>query len=377
MSSDRPARRDPRFAVYRGILNSVETKYGRLTDSQRVTAVKILGKTDLGAFKEYGREILTTTMADTLATHFGLKELVPDMDKFMKEAITEEHKLEKPPIELDIARVFGVSRMVDLKLLIQPSSLHKRAYICFDSFRKNPATSSATKFSWDYSTLRNVGDQIGVVSTQQPLRNIVKIKLYQPLVPTPASMAQLDNTHRLSILLEEFSASAHIATASRKYHWLMKLMEAVQPWTPARHVVGQIEDFNDGEFVFNPPVTPYKSFSFSFGDPTDLVSFTSDVITGTVSAYGSPTTITSDVVHGLSSTDLVYVEGFASVSGFDDGTINSDEAHIATVTSTTAFTIPIDTSSGSFTASQPVTLKLYRYRLLLTMEVTYLDYDLE
>jgi hypothetical protein len=367
--------------MYSEILKSLENKYGKLPTSTKKQVVQKLLSVNFDKYKNYSPSSIIESMTNALAKNLSIKKTPaivntldpPDMNNYMQQEIKEEYVNEAPAIELDITKIFGVTNINDLKMLIEPSLLHKKAYICLDSFNKNPNNSTTSKFSWDYSITRN--DNIGVVYTTKPIKNIVSIQLYQPLFPTPSSSFQVVNTQRVSILIEEFSNRAHLASGGGRYHWLTKVNGALQIWSPARHSILQIEEFNDGVVKFNPPISIYSTITLSFGDPNTKLEFYPDVMNATVTAYGATTTITTASAHNISSTDLIYVEGFASTSGFNDSTINTDFGHTATVTSSTAFTIPVDTSSGTFISNAPITVKFFRYRLILPMEITYLDHD--
>ena len=369
------------YPLYTAILNNLEKKHGKFSDSDKRSIVKKMLDVDFTKYNKITKNVLIESMTTVLSDELQIPELGQEqeqeqsMDQYMQNELRDDHTEEKQAIELDITKIFGINNLQDFKMLIEPSLLYKKAYLCFDSFNKKTAASTTTVFSWDYSSTRN--ENVGVVSSTRPIKNIVSIQLYQPLFPTPSSSFQVSNTQRVSILIEEFSTRAHITAGGQRYHWLTKINGAVQTWSPARHSILQIEEFNDGVVTFNPPVNIYSTLSLSFGDPNTRLTFYKDVMPATVSGYGATTTITTSEAHNIASTDLVYIEGFVSVSGFNDNTINTDFGHIATVTTSTAFTIPINTSTGSFTVSAPITVKLFRYRLILAMEVTYLDYDIE
>jgi len=245
------------------------------------------------------------------------------------------------------------------------SHQQKKAYLCLDSFnRRLDSDNQSTVYSWYYTEYRSTTP--GFVTTTAPLSNITSIRLYQPSLP---AWSQLNSTGRVSIYFREFGIYAYLAANSQPYHYLLRYSTSV---VSNRFVDLNLEEFNNGIFIFQKPITKLDTLSVSFGDPSNTVIFKNDRDTGTVTAYGATTRFTMSQPHNLVTGDVVYISGFATQTpGYDAG-INNTLGYQITYVNTTTFTIAVNTSSGSiWIPNAPVTCFYAPFRVILPLEITY------
>ena len=242
---------------------------------------------------------------------------------------------------------------------------HKKAYLCLDSFnRRVNNDNQSTIYSWYYTEYRSTTP--GFVTTTAPLSNITSIRLYQPSLP---AWPQLNATGRVSIYFREFGIYAYLSSNSQPYHYLLR-------YTPSaisnRFVDLNLEEFNNGIFIFHKPITKLDTLSISFGNPNETIIFNNDRDTGTVTAYGATTTFTMSQPHNLVTGDVVYISGFATLTpGYDAG-INNTLGYQITYINTTSFRIAVNTSSGSiWIPNARVTCFYAPFRVILPLEITY------
>ena len=273
-----------------------------------------------------------------------------------------------------IANIFGETTVSALKAKLLPSSMYKKAYITLDSKNRRLDIDDPSVFSWYYSVARIAGQQ-GTVTSTAPIKKIISIKLYQPVIP---ATSQLDTIgQRVSILINEFKNYAYINNGGFSYHWMFrwsytKNTSGIVP----RHVDLNLDEFNDGIYKFPKPLNLYDSITLTFGNPNQQMVFKSDRGKGIVSSYGSTTTITMSNPHNLITGDLVYITGFTTnTSSYNNLYINTVYGLIVNVVGLNSFTVPVDTSSVdvSWITNQPIECFYAPFRLLMPMEITYVD----
>jgi hypothetical protein len=100
--------------------------------------------------------------------------------------------------------------------------------------------------------------------------------------------------------------------------------------------------------------TPYEQYT----PPTDLLTMTM--------TFANPTSLASTTAHGLVTGDLVYIENSDSGDTDVDALLTRRAGYIITVTSPTAFTIPVNTAA--IAGTQVVQVYLAAKRLSLQFE---------
>lgn len=189
---------------------------------------------------------------------------------------TSESKSDIPIItdtEVNIVDVFSNPNLYKIQKIFSPSSSYSKDYIVLDTINCSEILSNGSRFRWGYSPTQNI--QSGIVNSYSHIKNIVSMKIYQPNFPPLPVQSTYNSIALISMLIEEFSAQAFIASGSRKYHYLMRLA-ANTSFVPASSVEAQIEDYGDGIFNFKKPITTFDTITISFGTPIEPLFFPSD-----------------------------------------------------------------------------------------------------
>ena len=163
----------------------------------------------------------------------------------------------------------GINDLNEFKMLFNPESMYVHYYVVLDSDYRDTTSeipTNITKFTWQYAPTHFTGT--GFCNSVGVIRDIIGMRMYQPRVPYLAAMNT--DAKRVSVLIEEFAAQSFIAETGRRFHFLLR----------PNFITGQTdielttEDFNDGIYNFRKPITKVDSFTLSFGDPLNVLSFT-------------------------------------------------------------------------------------------------------
>jgi hypothetical protein len=172
--------------------------------------------------------------------------------------------------EVKIQEFLGINNMADLQYLINPKAAWVYYYIVLDSDYRDTAgenKNNITSFHWNYAGDQNLTGN-SATSTGS-IRDIVGMRLYQPRVPYVSSMDT--DAKRVSVLIGELQAQSYIASTGKRFHFLLRpIYEFGQT-----SIELTTEDYNDGMYFFKQPITNINSFTISFGNPLDTISFTS------------------------------------------------------------------------------------------------------
>ena len=175
---------------------------------------------------------------------------------------------EEPKKSLILDEFLGINNLNDFKMLFNPESLYVHYYLVLDTdFRdtSEEISTSITKFTWKYAPTQFTGS--GFCNSVGVIRDVIGMRMYQPRVPYLAGMNT--DAKRVSVLIEEFSSQAFIAENGRRFHFLLR----------PNFITGQTdielstEDYNDGIFNFRKPITKIDSFTLSFGNPLQILTF--------------------------------------------------------------------------------------------------------
>lgn len=206
---------------------------------------------------EMQKEMLGSADTETVSTKVNDKGDIVVMKA--KTEVTEQ---------FDIDDFLGVTNLTEFKMLFNPESLYQHFYVVLDSdYRdttsENPA--SITSFTWKYAPTQDVG--MGFCNSVGVIKDIIGMRMYQPRVPYLAGMNT--SAKRVSVLIQEFSAQAFICENGRRFHFLLRPDFA----TAGTDIELSTEDYNDGIFSFRKPITEFNTLTVSFGDPLELLSF--------------------------------------------------------------------------------------------------------
>jgi hypothetical protein len=169
---------------------------------------------------------------------------------------------------LILSDFLGINDLNEFKMMFNPESMYVHYYLVLDSDYRNTTeevSSNITKFTWKYAPTQYTGT--GFCNSVGVIRDVIGMRMYQPRVPYRAAMDT--DAKRVSVLIEEFASQAFIAENGRRFHFLLR----------PNFITGQsdielsTEDYNDGIFNFRKPITTIDSFTLSFGDPLNVISF--------------------------------------------------------------------------------------------------------
>ncbi len=167
-----------------------------------------------------------------------------------------------------IQEFLGINDMPSLQYLINPKAAWVYYYAVLDSNYRDTANEDSkniTSFTWNYSGDQNLtGNSATTVGT---IRDVVGMRMYQPRVPYVAAMDTLSK--RVSVLVKELQAQAVITSTGVRYHFLLRpIYEFGQT-----SIELTTEDYDDGRFYFKQPITTMNSFTISFADPINPITF--------------------------------------------------------------------------------------------------------
>lgn len=280
----------------------------------------------------------------------------------------DETKIAKKTKHLHIDALFGINNLETIQRKLNPNGFLRKQYLVLDSRNKSLVNSSSSLFYWEYVPTVHVKQ--GTVNSVVSVKNLMSIKLYQPMLPRPIGYSSI-SSGRISILFNNFSTQSIIASDTRKYHFMTRPREI--------SVVGyelQIEDYLDGEYKFHEPITTFDRIELSFGDPLNVLTFHDDRYNVTFT-YGATTNVIFDTAHNLNVYDVISFGDFTT----DD--INADNIaiqemnnkygiQVSSVANSTTVSVNIDTSSITPTAGLNIVCYIDTRRIILPVEMTYM-----
>lgn len=169
---------------------------------------------------------------------------------------------------LVLSEFLGINDLNEFRMLFNPESMYVHYYLVLDSDYRDTTEeipTAITKFTWRYAPTQFTGT--GFCNSVGVIRDIIGMRMYQPRVPYLAGMNT--DAKRVSVLIEELASQAFIAENERRFHFLLR----------PNFITGQTdielstENYNDGIFNFRKPITKIDSFTLSFGDPLQILTF--------------------------------------------------------------------------------------------------------
>ena len=375
------------------IYKKITDQLGRnLLSQEEVYVKRMIDKLDMKQFSNWDTETVIKIISQTLVkklTNLYHNSKLKDQPVYNQGIITKEYNMREymrseigyrpdeeviansgnTSIQLAIDKVFGMNDPRELQLAFNPETQYQKHYIVLDSRYRLLTTNGTSVFRWQYVDNANISS--GAVNTIGTIKNLVSMKLYQPVFPNKSLNSM---TQRLSILIDEFSAQSFIASANRRYHFITR----TNPTSNGKYVECQTEDFNDGVYKFHTPITQFNTLTITFGDPLDIISLPYDRANVTFT-YGVTTTVTCPIAHNLTSTDRVFFNDFTSDAPVTDkiyiDAINDKFGLAVTVTSPTTFTIPV--STNTITPKVGLTIECYfaAFRFIMAFEMVSIRED--
>lgn len=253
----------------------------KLTKLQIARVLQLYKRVDLSIFQNHDPNrvivVLSKLFSDKLKEDINLmsEEIGTfDLHDYQKKQIESDSltddSINIPYTEKEIKETSEETKLNRDDQYINLESMFEHHYLVLDSNYRDTSveiSTNITKFTWKYTPTQifetGFCNSVGVIS------NIVGMRMYQPRIPYKAAM---DTTaKRVSVLIEELSAQSFIAENGRRFHFLLRPNFTGGGQT---NVELSTEDYNDGIFNFNNPIQSFSSVTISFGDPLNIISFT-------------------------------------------------------------------------------------------------------
>jgi hypothetical protein len=283
---------------------------------------------------------------EILKRHIGKTSESEYIPTFEHEVYTEEDKvqeLNKVPItKVEIGSVFGLSNIRDVVGKLSNIPTIKQAYFMLDTKYRTLENDGTTYFRWNH--INSVTRMQGSMNILGDIRDIVSIRTYPIRIPNVATA--VTPYERISIFIKEFIAQSYIAHENRNFHFIGS-SEIKGNWINICP-----DDYNEGSYNFNKPITHINTITISFASPLEPVIFDKDRLRTTVISYQLHTILQTSEPHNLLVGDIVYIDDFNTNSINDLQTsdvFNQQTGHSVTILTPTTFSIPIDTTAFNST----------------------------
>ena len=293
----------------------------------------------------------------------GQNNIVYDSDVNQSKAL-------KIDASLDIVNIFGLNNLTDIQDVFNPMSKTEKNYLVFDSKYRSTNTGGITSFQWTYVPTANMQTN-GIVNSVGEIRNIVEMRLMQPVFPALDTLNPTSN--RVSILIQELISQSYVASGTRNYHWITRVDASNSDF----FVELQTEHYNDGRFAFREPITELTNLTFSFGDPLDVIEFPPDRAPVTFIIYGATTCLQTVEPHNLVVGSRVFMTNFTTA----DPTNPTDASVISYMNSPfgnlitsipTSNTFYVDVNTTGITPDLTLSIECYfeMFRFIFAIEFT-------
>jgi hypothetical protein len=291
-----------------------------------------------------------------------------------------------------ISNLLGLTSCNDAARLFNPESFIRKNYIILDSrYRElnGSNTIGITSFTWSY-VLQSLASQQGTVNIVGNVRDIIALRIYPCRIPYVSSA---DNKYsRISILINQLSSQSFIAHENRNFHFMLR--SVIDDTFINLHT----NDYNDGYFYFEKPITTIDKLTLTFGSPIEPVVFDKDRDLCTIDYFIiQPLTkittgnLNSPTPHNLTNGDRVYFTDFktgvidpslVNEIAIDNAIvelINNINGFVVTVIDAVSFSIILDTSNIQSPINNLVFNVFYgSKRMFIPIEITYImpEYNL-
>jgi hypothetical protein len=256
-------------------------------------------------------------------------------------SLEEKAKIAAATVKVNIGSIFGLDDMASVvKKMNEPINSINNAYFMLDSRYRILGNDGTTFFQWGH--INNIILAQGTFNSVGDIKDIISIKIMPFRLPNVTGVITAYN--RISTLIYELCPQSYIAHEERCFHFLgVPSISVDTNWVNVNS-----EDFSDGEFKFNKPITHLDSMTVTFASPLEPIVLDKDRLMGTVTSFAAATEITFTENHKLATGDIVYATTFNTINPTNDQatilSVNGKSGNVATVTSTTQINIPVDTS---------------------------------
>jgi hypothetical protein len=263
----------------------------------------------------------------------------------------------------DLGSILGKNTIYDFQLIMNPKSLNAYTSIVLDSRFRTSDFNGITKFRWTFS--HNINSTDGTFNSIASVKDILEVKLLPFRIPYPSDESGYNEYRLISVYIEEFGAQSIIGHESRRYHFICSSIKNGN-WI-------ELTPLNCGRFRFDKPFSELSAMTVSFGTPNEIINFDIDRLDCTFTV-GSPTTVIFTEAHNLEVGSKVYFTSFNTTTPVTDAAVialmNRQSGHIITVTTSTEFTIAVDTT-GVTPSPSSITCIFASKRIFMHMELKF------
>lgn len=258
-------------------------------------------------------EVTRTTLGRIDVHEMLVKEMSRE-DQAGTNAVTAAAKLSNSfNSSISINDFLGTRSMGDFRSLIAPKDAAKKAYLTFDSFMRDISNDGTKLFKWTLSTSNTVTQ--GTVNNTNSIRNMVAMRVYPFKIPYATSA---DNNNQISMGVEEFRSQGSLMYNQNFWHFMFTAVRDGQS------IKLETAYNNDGLFEFATPIAAVDTFTMSFRNPVNLITFSTDRSNGQVLSYGTEMVIRCSRAHNLATGDLVIISDFTTINPtYDQAIINT------------------------------------------------------
>lgn len=290
--------------------------------------------------------------------------------------IVEEELLQKEEIKLPniaIGSILGTTDPLQIRLLLNPSSLVKKAYAILDRRYHMRISQDNSSFSWNLTTEKASHDNKTSVVLASKLKNIVGLQVTP--FRFPATQQLLTFPHRISLLIEELKAQAYMSPNNkRRFHFLFKPdATSTDPTDP--YEISDVGNYSTQISLHNTHQT-LNQITISFGNPLRTLILDPDQLHATVSSSGIQTLFTFTESHLLKDGDTVFIEDFTTDDPDTDyaeiALINDEDGWPITNSTLYTFAINLDISGLSGTIlNNPMLIYFESKRFMIPLTFMY------
>lgn len=289
-------------------------------------------------------EILQTTENSTTRTR---QDVDWGKDKYQSQSIDYKNM---PMVH--VRQVLGFNDRFDFVNAVNPAALMRSKQLMLDSRNRilsddNPDT--RTTIRWNYHN--DFRFEQGTVNAIGTIRDMVGIECGTVYFPNIDDTA-FTEYRQITMFIHEFGAQSSIITAKERCHFVFTAENiASDSGTERLKLVSAFGGGTNAEFKFDRPIVSLDTITISFGSPAERLTLPRDRDTSPISiTAANPAVITTSFSHGMSNSDLVYLEGVTSDNPSTESAVISSANRaagwvISNVTATTFEIASLDTSS--------------------------------
>lgn len=271
---------------------------------------------------------------------------------------------------IDVVSVFGLNTLTDIQNLFNPNAKLEKNILVFDSRYRSLETDGTQLFRWNYVPTANMVRQ-GTVNSVGEIRNVVEMRLMQPVFPALSTLNT--TTNRVSILIQEFITQSIVASGTNNYHWITRIAAGQNN----KFVELQTEHYNDGSFICRKPITEISTLTFSFGDPLEPIIFPPDRSNIIFLSYGATTLVQSASPHNLTIGDRIFITDFTTLNPNADASVisymnNPFGIVIDNIPTSDTFVIPVDSTGITPIPGLSISCYFEAFRFIFAIEFTLL-----